>query len=204
MAESPYAGLPVDQWEQKTKELIDKHPLKSAEIVEIVLQSWNDIFDSKLGPKRFQIGRDIYPQPQIMAFLLHELIPLECASRYPKAWRRDRFGADKDLVCAADDEFSIEIKTSSSSNGIFGNRSYAQPTQGDKKRKSGYYIAVNFAGFDEGTVARPRIKKIRFGWLDHSDWKGQAAASGQAATPSVEAKKHKLVTLYSGLEESNL
>jgi hypothetical protein len=196
MGDSPYAGKGVEQWAKVTQSLLKKHPLDQKEIVDVVLQAWSDIFNSKLGPKGYQIGRDIYPQPQIMAFLLHELIPLELASRHPKEWRRDQFGTDKDLVYVADERFSIEIKTSSSANGIFGNRSYAQPTQGDKKAKSGYYLAVNFGGFSEGATGTPKIRKIRFGWLDHSDWKGQAAQSGQAATPSSDAKKHKLITLY--------
>ncbi len=204
MAVSPYAGLPASQWKEKTEQLIELHPLQKEDIVAVVLQSWSDIFDSKLGPKQFQIGRDIYPQPQIMAFLLHELIPLEFAARHPKSWRRDQFGTDKDLVCVTDEQFSIEIKTSSSATGIFGNRSYAQPTQGNKKSKSGYYLAVNFDAFSRGTIGRPRIRKIRFGWLDHSDWKGQAAASGQAAAPSKEAKKHKLLTLYVMAEKNVL
>jgi len=196
MNDSPYLGKTSEEWGEVTALLLKKHPLGQEEIVDVVLQSWRDIFDSKLGPKGFQIGRDIYPQPQIMAFLLHELIPLELASRHTKEWRRDQFGTDKDLVYVPDEQFSIEIKTSSSANGVFGNRSYAQPTQGDKKSKSGYCLAVNFDGFSDAATVAPRIRKIRFGWLDHSDWKGQAAQSGQATTPSQEAKKHKLVTLY--------
>jgi hypothetical protein len=204
MADSPYKGLPVDQWIQKTEKLVKKHPLSSTEIVEVVFKSWEDIFNSRIGAKGFRIGKDIYPQPQIMAFLMHELIPLELASRHPKAWRRDEFGADKDLVCLGNDRYSIEIKTSSSANGVYGNRSYAQPNASSKKSKSGYYLAVNFAGFDEGRVPRPSITKIRFGWLDYSDWKGQAAESGQQAYPSAEAKKHKLLTLYSGPKKGSL
>jgi ScaI restriction endonuclease len=75
MADSPYAGLPPEKWAAKTLELIEQYPLKKEEIAEVVLQAWKDIFDSRLGPKGFQIGKDIFPQPQIMAFLLHELIP---------------------------------------------------------------------------------------------------------------------------------
>jgi hypothetical protein len=135
-----------------------------------------------------------------MAYLLHELIPLEFASRHSDSWRRDQFGEDKDLVCLADDQYSIEIKTSSSANGLFGNRSYAQPARGDKKSKSGYYLAVNFDGF-KGAIPTPRIRKIRFGWLDHTDWRGQLAASGQAATPSLDARKYKLETLYLAVEQ---
>jgi ScaI restriction endonuclease len=105
-------------------------------------------------------------------------------------------GADKDVVYIPDDRFSLEIKTSSSPNGIFGNRSYAQPTQADKKSKSGYYLAVNFAGFDEHDTALPSIRLIRLGWLDHSDWVGQKAESGQQSHPNPAAKKHKLLRLY--------
>lgn len=196
MAKSPYAGVTVEAWQAVTDRMIAEHPLNPSEIVEVVLQSWSDIFDSSLGPKGFQIGRDVYPQPQIMGFLLHELIPLELESRHPSRWRKDRLGADKDLVYLADNQYSVEIKTSSSASGIYGNRSYAQFTQGDKKSKSGYYLAVNFDAFKEDGTFRPRIRKIRFGWLDHSDWKGQKAESGQQAYPSREAKRHKLVTLY--------
>lgn len=196
MAGSPYDGLTPDEWLEKTKGLIKKHPLKPGELVEVVLQAWRDIFDSRLGPKSFQIGRDIFPQPQIMAFLLHELIPLELSTRYPRLWRRDLSGVDKDIVYIPDESFSLEIKTSSSKTGIFGNRSYAQPTEGNKKSKSGYYLAVNFGGFDENTTEMPAIGLIRFGWLDHSDWIGQTAASGQQSHPTPAARKWKLITLY--------
>ncbi len=196
MADSPYEGLPQDKWLEKTRELVAQHPLKQHEMIEVVLQAWRDIFDSKLGPKEFKIGKDIFPQPQIMAFLLHELIPLELASRYPDKWRRDTSGADKDLVYMPDEKFSVEIKTSSSATGIHGNRSYAQPTSGDKKSKSGYYLAVNFEGFSEKRLEGPKIRLIRFGWFDHTDWKGQKAASGQEAHPSKEARQYKMLRLY--------
>jgi hypothetical protein len=196
MPASPYRDLAPEQWLNKTTELVGQYPLQGDEIVEVVLQSWKDIFDSKLGPKGFQIGKDIFPQPQIMAFLLHELIPLEFAARYPGQWRRDMSGADKDLVCIPNDRFSLEIKTSSSPSGIFGNRSYAQPTEANKKSKSGYYLTVNFGGFDEKTTDLPSIRLVRFGWLDHTDWVGQKAASGQQAHLTVEARKYKLLTVY--------
>jgi ScaI restriction endonuclease len=53
---SPYQGLPVEAWLDKTKELIQSHPLSSVEIIEIVLKSWNDIFVSTLGSRKHQIG----------------------------------------------------------------------------------------------------------------------------------------------------
>jgi hypothetical protein len=88
---------------------------------------------------------DLFPRPQIMAYFLHELIPLEFSDRYPGIWRREETSDEKDLVYIPDQWFSVEIKTSSSNGRIFGNRSYTQETQTIKKSKSGYYLAVNFS-----------------------------------------------------------
>ncbi|MDR3737496.1 MAG: ScaI family restriction endonuclease [Terracidiphilus sp.] len=196
MADSPYLGLAEAKWLQKTNELIEAHPLKTKEIKEVVLQAWDDLFDSKFGPKNFKIGTHIFPKPQIMGFFLHELIPLEFATRYPNKWRGEKTAGDKDAVYIPDNKFSIEIKTSSHAAQIFGNRSYAQvgTTEG-KKSKSGYYLTVNFGKFT-ATECRPKILKIRFGWIDHSDWIGQAAATGQQAHLVAGADRYKLLAIY--------
>ena len=196
MADSPYLNLSEDQWLKKTQELIQRHPLTKGELVDVVLRAWNDIFDSRFGPKGFQIGKHIIPKPQIMGFLLHELIPLEFATRYPQKWCGERSATDKDLVCVKDEGFSVEIKTSSNKSQIFGNRSYAQEDQGKgKKNKSGYYLTVNFEKFTR-TNSNPKIIQIRFGWIDHSDWKGQEAATGQQAHLTTAADTYKLLTIY--------
>jgi hypothetical protein len=198
MADSPYYGLAENTWLETTERLVRAHPLKVGEIRAVVLQAWSDIFDSKLGPKGFQIGKHIFPKPQIMGFFLHELIPLEFAARYPKKWHGEKTAGDKDMVYIPNNRFSIEIKTSSHPTQIFGNRSYAQ--EGDsvgKKSKSGYYLAVNFGKF-KAAEASPKILRIRFGWIDHSDWIGQAAQSGQQAHLTAGADRLKLLTIYSG------
>ena len=66
------------------------------------------------------IGRDIQPKPQIMGFLLHELIPLELQSRHPGEWRPEKAKNDKDLVYIPDPTLSVELKTSSHPSQIFG------------------------------------------------------------------------------------
>ncbi|MGA3213557.1 MAG: ScaI family restriction endonuclease [Terriglobales bacterium] len=191
---SPYAGLPQSEWRRKTAELIERHPLKPDVIVAVVLQSWQDIFLSKIG--QFSIGKDLFPKPQIMGFFLHELIPLEFEARFPGAWRGDKTGADKDLVYIPDQKYSVEIKTSSHASQIFGNRSYAQDPEGSgKKSKAGYYLAVNFMKF-VSAGERPGITRIRFGWLDHSDWMGQRAATGQQAHLDSAVEGSKLILLY--------
>lgn len=141
---SPYTNKPPKKWIGITESLIAKHPLSSKEIKEVVLQSWDDIFQSKIGRRAYCIGKDIYPKPQILGFFLHELIPLEFEKRYPKKWRREISARDKYLIYIPNDIFSIEIKTSSNPQSIFGNRSYAQESLNAKKSKSGYYLAINF------------------------------------------------------------
>ena len=55
------------------QQLIDQHPLKST-LATVVLQAWDIILDSKIGD--FRIGKDIFPEPQIMGFFLHDVIAL--------------------------------------------------------------------------------------------------------------------------------
>jgi ScaI restriction endonuclease len=195
--ESPYKNIAPLNWHSKTQELISKYPLKMEELVDVVKVAWADIFATSIGTKGFRIGTDIFPKPQIIAFFLHELIPLELQARYPNSWRGEVSASDKDIVYVPDEAFSIEIKTSSHPSQIFGNRSYAQKTITGKKSKSGYYLAVNFGKTTKGTPA-PILNKIRFGWLDHSDWQGQIAASGQQARLSPEIERGKLISLFDG------
>ena len=193
---SPYSRLNEDQWKETTKELFDQHPLSRNEIVKVVLGSWEGILSTRLGTGGHRIGEDVFPSPQIMAFLLHELIPLELEYFYPGIWRRDSAANEKDVVCLKDDNYSFEIKASSSKTGIFANRSYAQPSPVAKKHKSGYYLVVNFEKFLVDRSTKPRVLWIRFGWLDHTDWIPQKAATGQQARLDVKARNNKLLELY--------
>jgi len=104
---------------------VAEHPLNPHEIVEVVLTCWEAILRTKIGGKA-QVGTHIFPRPQAMGTFLHELIPLELSDRYPGIWRRETSADEKDLVYIPDRDRSVEIKTSSSKNQVFGNRSYAQ------------------------------------------------------------------------------
>lgn len=192
----PYANSPVSEWPAITERLVSEHPLKSKEIVEIVLASWSSIFESSIGVHGFKIGQNIFPKPQIMGFFLHELIALEIAARYPDEWRGEINSSDKDIVYLKKNLYSIEIKTSSNPKHIFGNRSYAQESLTGKKSKSGYYLAVNFESLTL-TNTRPVILVIRFGWLDHTDWIAQKSPTGQQARLGLEIYTGKFKTLYS-------
>jgi len=169
--------------------------LDMSELVDVVQMSWMAIFASRIGPKGFQIGTHLYPKPQILAFFLHELIPLELSMRYPNCWRGELAASDKDVVYIPDDRFSFEIKTSSHPTQIFGNRSYAQETARPKKDKSGFYLAVNFEKLTSQTTA-PELRRIRFGWLDHADWLGQTASTGQQARLPQAVEQGKLHLIF--------
>ncbi len=193
---NPYDGLSEDQWLPKTEELLAGHPLKADQLIDVVLSQWNAILGSTIGGK-LQIGKDVFPIPQIMGSYLHELIPAELQRRDESLWRRDTASDEKDLVCLADPFYSTEIKTSSHKTQIFGNRSYAQPPSAtSKKSKSGFYITVNFERWIDVVDRPPAIRQIRFGWLDHTDWKAQNAETGQQARVLQPAYKGKLPVLY--------
>ena len=197
----PYEGLPPEDWSSKTEKLLESYPLKKQQIITPILNAWDSIFDSKIGRQGLEIGKDIFPTPQIMASYLHELIALEFSSEYTGEWRGDESSCEKDLVYMPDNAFSTEIKTSSDKNRIYANRSYAQKhltTSDSKKDKNGYYIAINFEKFDKKNRGKqnPRIRRIRFGWLDHTDWKGQDKPTGQQASLNIISEKKKLITLY--------
>lgn len=195
---SPYAGYPVAQWAEITRELVEDYPLQPNEVVDAVLTAWDGILRTRIADE-LQIGVDIFPGPQIMGNYLHELIPIVLERKFPGVWSRDLRKDDKDLVYLPDNFYSTEIKTSSNPNNIYGNASYGQEdsSNASSKSKDGYYIGVNFEKFDQAPVGQsPRIRKIRIGWLDHTDWHSQSASSGQAATISTDVRDNKLMLIY--------
>lgn len=197
---SPYNQNDTSNWQQITDTLIKNHPLESKEIVSVVLKSWDDIFNSKIGS--FYIGKEIFPTPQIISFLLHELVAHYLSLKYKKLYRVGIAKNEKDIHHIIDQSLSVEIKGSSHPNQIFGNRSYAQPNSGNgQKDKNGYYITINFEKFQKNNSKRPEILAIRFGYLEHTDWIAQKASTDQQARLSKEVYQYKLNTLYKKKKE---
>ena len=195
---SPFDGRPQSEWAEITRQLVADYPLGVNDIVDAVLAAWEGILCSRIAGE-LQIGIDIMPSPQIMGNYLHELITIMLERKYPGKWSRDIEKDDKDLVYLPDRYYSTEIKTSSNANNIYGNASYGQEdsSNASSKSKDGYYIGVNFEKFDQAPAGQmPRIRKIRIGWLDHSDWHSQSASSGQAATISTAVRDNKLLLIY--------
>lgn len=190
---SPYKGIAPRNWESVTDRLLAEHPIDVQELVNVAHSSWKKIFKTKIGGE-LQIGVDVFPSPQILGNYLHLLIAAALEKSHPTLWRRERDKNDKDVVCLSDDKYSFEIKTSSQ-NRIFGNRSYGQAENASGKSKSGFYAAILF---EKCTPDRPKpaLKRIKFGWIDHTDWKAQAAATGQNSTLDTVAWNLKLKDIY--------
>lgn len=195
---SPYDRIEVYKWKLVTEKIVQQHPLDTDEIIQTVISAWDGIMRTKIADE-LQIGIDIYPSPQILGNYLHELIPAYLAKKHPTLWRKEIDKSDKDLVYIPDFDYSVEIKTSSNPNNIFGNRSYGQDNSANNsgKSKDGYYITVNFEKFKPlDPHYKPHIRKIRFGWIDHSDWHAQASSTGQQASLSTDARDNKLLLIY--------
>ena len=193
MCNSPYMNKDTNQWKSITQKLVCDFPIETNELKDIILTCWQDIFKSKLG--KLKIGEEIKPNPQTMSFFLHELIAYYISKKYPHKFRLGKGNKEKDIHCIEDTCYSIEIKASSDSNKIFGNRSYASGEDNSKRKsKDGYFIVINFDKFKDDNT--PKILKIRFGYLEWSDWKAQKSETGQQASLSKDAYDNKLILLY--------
>lgn len=192
--QDPYSGVSSKNWAEVTKQLVGAYPLSGDEIVKVVQSSWRQILSTKIA-NRLQFGVDYFPPPQMMGNFLHSVIPHVLEDMFPGEWKTGERKNDKDLVYVSDSQFDTEIKTSSNKSQIFANRSYAQPGVVGKS-KSGFYWAINFEKFvPQPGMSLPEIVRVRLGWLDHSDWRGQQAASGQQARLSKEVYLGKFQTL---------
>ena len=97
--QSPYEGVDSGRWPAVTAKLLAVHPLKADEIVQVVLTAWDELHSTEIGSRKLRIGVHIFPNPQIIGFLLHEIIPVLFAENHPGKWRREAEKGEKDLVC---------------------------------------------------------------------------------------------------------
>ena len=193
--DSPYFGVPESEWAAITRQLIAKHPLPGTLLVDTVLKSWSAIFESRLG-SGFKIGVDIKPVPQIMGFFLHAQYHSNLRKLFPVGVQTPSL-QNEILSFISDNEFSMEIKTSSHPSQVFGNRSYGIDNPGKgKKAKDSYYLTVNFEKWTPSNDVKPKILLIRFGWLDHTDWVSQRTETGQQSNLPSVVDNNQLLILF--------
>lgn len=190
---SPYAGHAEDQWKEITNRLIAEHPLSKADLLDASVEAWQLIWQTTIGKGELSVAlADTDPPATVIGYFFEKLLARVLSKRFPGVWRGVAGKDEKDLVYIPDLSKSIEVKASGQLGlKIFGNRSVGQTSTttraAAKPEKSGFYLTVNFY--------ETTLTLLRFGWIDHSDWTGQAAQTGQmAGLPSYVYEK-KLVAL---------
>lgn len=141
-------------------------------LLKATFNAWKDIEQLTLGD--FKIGRDFKPTGQLIGNLLHILIPKHM-ELLDKDFQIGTKKEDKDILWNKHSDFAIEIKTSSSKSGVYGNRSY--PKGDNIKDKNSYYLIINYTNFDEN--ANGYIHSIKVGYIRKEDWKAQDSETGQ-------------------------
>jgi hypothetical protein len=194
MTTSPYSNIDEANWLEVTNELVDKFPLRSEQLVGLVHQAWDDIYTSSFGSTDLKIGESIFLPAQATGVIMEKLIAVRLEQLDP-LWRGGVAKTEKDIVRTDNDDFSFEIKTSSSKSGLYGNRSTGHRSANRTKSRAGYYLIVNYKLPKEDDLEK-FIQKIRFGWIDDEDWVGQAKPTGQQASIGAKLAKLKLLTLY--------
>jgi hypothetical protein len=184
---NPYENIPVDQWHEITRRLVEKHPLTLV-VVDLCLKSWQSILHGKINTYLNMQIKEMSISPQATGALLHDVIP-EYISKNISGFRKG-IRNEKDIVCEYDDFYSLELKTSSQKS-IYGNRSYAKSDSG--KSKAGYCLTISFEKIQGN---EPKLLLIQMGWLNHSDWVGQKSETGQRAALTKEARENKFIVLY--------
>jgi hypothetical protein len=192
MITSPYAGKPESSWLGITQQVVNSHPLKSAELLDAATTAWATLWQTTVGTGSLSVKlSDLKVPATIVGYFFEILLARELERRAPTMWRGNLSKEDKDLVYVPDPAFSIEIKTSGQAGfKVYGNRSYGQKSGSDlppKKEKSGYYITVNF--FNQ------TLTLIRFGWIDAVDWDPQEAPTGQMAGLKQAVYDNKLIPI---------
>ncbi len=190
---SPYQNKEKAEWLAVTKDLVKSHPLDKDEIRDIAIESWGELWRTRIGSGESAFAlADMYLPATVVGHFFEKLFLRNLASKNKELWRGPTEKSSKDIVYIPDNKFSIEMKCSGQLGlKIFGNRSYGQQSvdpAGTAKNKSGYYITVNFY--------ETTLTLIRFGWIDHADWQAQEAQTGQMSGISEEVYQNKLIKIH--------
>ncbi len=195
MLTSPYTDYPQEEWLKITQQLVDNFPLSTDDLIILVESAWEELFSSSFGNSQLKIGQDIFLPAQATGVILEKLIAVILTNSY-SGWRGGKTKQEKDIICIKDNRYSFEIKTSSSKNGLYGNRSTGHRSSDRTKYRTGYYLVINYKLPKEEDLSR-QLWKIRFGWIDDEDWLGQNKPTGQQASIGAKLARLKLITLKS-------
>ena len=195
MNNSPYKNKDISEWMSITEKLINKFPIKLNDIKNLVEKSFADYLSITISEAKLQVGRDIFFPAQATGVIIQKLIARKLEIFQSSKWREGDKKKDKDIVNIQDNSFSFEIKTSSSKTGIYGNRSMGHVSENSIKKRSGYYLIINYK-LPKEEDREFLIYNLRFGWIDDEDWIGQKSPTGQQSTISKSCRSLKLISIY--------
>lgn len=186
---SPYRGLELANWQQKTRRLVARHPLFSnqALLLKHVGRAWQAVWGTTIAVGSGSVTfRQLDPPAQVVGAFFEPVFTHLLSAAGP--WRGVQAKHDKDAVYIPNDHFSFEVKTSGQGSGeVYGNRSFGKSSAAGRKNKSGYYMCVSFLG--------EAIIKLLVGWIDEEDWQSQKAESGQQARLPSHVYDHQLLSI---------
>jgi hypothetical protein len=167
-------------------------PIETEQLVRCVQDAWDDLLKTQIAG-RLCIGVDFELPAQAIGVILEKLITFRVAETGP--WRGQSCKSEKDVVHTVDLQKSFEIKTSSSSRGIYGNKSTKSAAQHKSKDRDGFMLAVNY---DIPSMNAPagKLRLIRIGWITDDDWVGQKSNTGQQAYIPAPIAKSKLKEIF--------
>jgi len=120
---TPYNDVPHDRWLTITRQLIERHPLELDVIRKVAVQSWDTLWQTRIGEGETAIPLANVDAPAtVIGYFFEKLFTRELELKFPNVWRGGRSKNEKDLVCLTNPAFSTEIKSSGQlGTKIFGN-----------------------------------------------------------------------------------
>ncbi len=184
----PYQDVPTERMRAVATQLVKNHPLRYC-VVDIVLNSWQNILNGNITSKSssFKI-KQTNVSTNVTEKLIRTVLP-ENISRYVKGFRAGKQN-EHDIVCEVDEFYSVKllasfekmlaIKIKDAKNNV-------------DEIKTGFYLSVNFENINSNN---PKILRIRFGYLDKTDFVLTRNGDEIKAVLTSEAGLYKLIDIY--------
>ena len=193
---SPYRFHRKTQWLEITKTLIQGFPIPTDALIDMSHYAFEDVFRTRVGSSNVPLASvDLSGGTRggiIGGFFEYLFInKLIEDTTGPPQWRFGSQNNEPDMVYIPDPFYSLELKTSSQRNSIWGSSSKVHKTARLTKDGSGFYLVVNYE-----FKAKPELTLLRFGWLDDTDWQGSKSAASASSKVIREHANLKLLTIY--------
>lgn len=174
----------------------DSFPVNRDTLVEIVLEAFDMVQTLRFGHGEAtqHYGKDFNLGGGTIGSIFELCFAKSLIRRFPSTWRRGISKCEKDFVHKFNPSLSFEMKTSSSSSGIFGSRQYIHGSGGVKNR-NGWLLAINYKKSPPAMVT-----KIRVGIVHDSDWRASESKYCQSSYLPKEFLSNEMSVYYTSTQ----